>query len=249
MLRNYAIDVRRRRSQGGKIPSNDLMATIGRRLVRISSALLLGAIATSIDGPKLLFTPGPTAPVVVATRDLFQGTAIDRRSVAVVSWPIGKIPAGAFTSIDSLAGRVTRVPISKGEALVLARLLPAARPALRVEIAPGKRALGIRVDHVSKDVIRPNARVHVVALVNDPERQRAMGKLVVPNVRVLAIDSVTERLADGRSTRIMVAAIQVTPSEAELVSTAAARGPLDLVLGVPGDSASFKTFITVTTHR
>src|SRR5678815_5330304 len=50
-----------------------------------------------------------TDPVVIAQKDLTEGASIDRMAVVVAQWPVGTIPAGAFTSIDSVAGRVTRV--------------------------------------------------------------------------------------------------------------------------------------------
>ena len=65
-----------------------------------------------------------TAPVVIAQKDLPEAASIDRMAVVVAQWPVGTIPAGAFTSIDSVAGRVTRVAVFKGEALVPGRLAP-----------------------------------------------------------------------------------------------------------------------------
>jgi len=50
-----------------------------------------------------------TAPVVVATRDIPDGVLIDRLALTVAQWPVSTVPVGAYGTIDSVAGRVTRV--------------------------------------------------------------------------------------------------------------------------------------------
>ena len=67
-----------------------------------------------------------TQPVVVAMLDVGESQAIDRTAVAVAQWPVGTVPAGAFTNIDSVVGRVTRVDVFKGEVIVPGRLAPSA---------------------------------------------------------------------------------------------------------------------------
>src|SRR6478672_8849703 len=125
------------------------MATIGRTLFRLTGAVLLGASATSIDNPGIFSAPRPripTVPVVLAAKDMPEGVPIDRVELVVAQWPAGTQPAGAYSSVDSVANRVTRVPVFKGEAIVPGRLAPkGTEPGLEVRITPGKRAYGIRV--------------------------------------------------------------------------------------------------------
>ena len=91
-----------------------------------------------------------TGRFVVAQKELAEGTAIDQMGVVVAQWPVYTIPAGAFTSIDSVAGRVTRVTVYKGEVLVPGRLAPdGTGPGLAVKIAQGKRAVAFRINDVS----------------------------------------------------------------------------------------------------
>ena len=91
-----------------------------------------------------------TRPVVVAQRDIAEGAAIDPMAVVVAQWPVYTIPAGAFTSIDSVAGRVARMTVFKGEVLVPGRLAPdGTGPGLEVKITPGKRAVSFRINDVS----------------------------------------------------------------------------------------------------
>ena len=91
-----------------------------------------------------------TVPVVVAAKDMPEGVKVDRMAVVVAQWPAGTQPAGAYTNVDSVADRVTRVAVYKGEALVPGRLAPEGTGAgLEVKITPGKRAYGIRINDVA----------------------------------------------------------------------------------------------------
>ena len=222
------------------------MATIGQTLFRFTGALLLGASATSIDQPELLFAPGlshriATVPVVVAAKDMPVGVIVDRAAIVVAQWPAGTQPAGAYTSVDSVANRVTRVTIYRGEAIVPGRLAPEGTGAgLQVMITPGKRAYGIRVNDFPSlaGLVLPNSRVDIMVIINDPQQGRLVAKLVMENMRVLAIGAAPERAQDERPTNAAVASIEVTPAEAERLAISASQGSLQLVLRGYGDPNS-----------
>src|SRR5215211_4560475 len=144
-----------------------------------------------------------TRPLVVAAKNLAEGAAIDRTSLSVREWPVATIPAGAFSSADSLIGRVTRVAIFEGEALVPGRLAPSGTgPGIEVKITPGKRAMGIRINDVAgvSGLIQPNSRVDVLVNINSGEgRGRQVSKLFMENMRVLSVGTSTERDAEGKA--------------------------------------------------
>jgi pilus assembly protein CpaB len=178
---------------------------------------------------------------VVAAKDVPEGVMIDRMALVVVQWPAGTQPVGAYSSVDSVVSRVTRVPVYKGEAIVPGRLAPEGTGAgLAVRITPGKRAYGIRVNDLSglAGLVQPNSRVDIMVVVTDPEQHKPVAKLFMENMRVLAIGSVTEPTGEGRSVRAAVASIEVTPMEAERLAIAAAQGSLQLVLRGYGDPDS-----------
>ena len=185
-----------------------------------------------------------TIPVVVAARDMPEGVTIDRVGLVVAQWPAGTQPAGAYNSVDSVAGRVTRVAVYKGEAIVPGRLAPEGTGAgLEVKITPGKRAYGIRINDVASlaGMVQPNSRVDIMVVINDPEQQKQVAKLFMENMRVLAIGAAPERTQDGRPISAAVASIEVTPTEAERLAIAAAQGALQLVLRGYGDPDSINT--------
>ena len=185
-----------------------------------------------------------TIPVVVAAKDMPEGVIVDRMALVVAQWPAGTQPAGAYTSVDSVAGRVTRVPIYKGEAMVPGRLAPEGTGAgLEVKITPGKRAYGIRINDVASlaGMVQPNSRVDIMVVMNDPKESRQVAKLFMSNMRVLAIGAAPERAQDGRPINAAVASIEVTPEQSETLAIAAAQGALQLVLRGYGDPDSIET--------
>ena len=185
-----------------------------------------------------------TVNVVVASKDMPEGVIVDRMALVVAQWPAGTQPAGAYTSVDSVAGRVTRVPVYKGEAMVPGRLAPEGTGAgLEVKITPGKRAYGIRINDVASlaGMVQPNSRVDIMVVMNDPKESRQVAKLFMSNMRVLAIGAAPERAQDGRPINAAVASIEVTPEQSETLAIAAAQGALQLVLRGYGDPDSIET--------
>jgi pilus assembly protein CpaB len=185
-----------------------------------------------------------TRPLVVASRNLAEGSAIDRASLSVREWPVATVPAGAFSSVDSLIGRVTRVAIFEGEALVPGRLAPSGTgPGIEVKITPGKRAMGLRINDVAgvSGLIQPNSRVDVLVNINSSAQGRQVSKLFMENMRVLSVGTRVERDADGKAIEATTAALEVTPEEAERLAVAVNQGSIQLVLRGYGDPDSVKT--------
>lgn len=186
-----------------------------------------------------------TVPVVVAAKDITEGVLVDRMALVVAQWPAGTQPAGAYTNIDSVVNRVTRVTVYKGEALVPGRLAPDGTGAgLEVKITPGKRAYGIRINDVASlaGMVQPNSRVDIMVVIGDAENAgKQVAKLFMSNMRVLAIGAAPERAQDGRPISAAVASIEVTPVQAEKLAIAAAQGALQLVLRGYGDPDSIST--------
>jgi pilus assembly protein CpaB len=186
-----------------------------------------------------------TRPLVVAAKNLPEGTASDRTALSVREWPVATIPAGAFASADSLIGRVTRVAVFEGEPLVPGRLAPSGTgPGIEVKITPGKRAMALRINDVAgvSGLIQPNSRVDVLVNIrNEAKDGKLVSKLFMENMRVLSVGTSTDRDAEGKPIQAATAALEVTPQEAEKLAIAASQGSIQLVLRGYGDPDSVKT--------
>lgn len=187
----------------------------------------------------------PTARVVVAAKDLQEGHLLTKEDARVTAMPRAVVPLGSYSDVDSVVGRVTKMSVFTGEALVPGRLAPVGSGAgLEVKILPGKRAMAVKIDEVAglSGLIQPNSRVDVLVTVRDEQGnapQRA--KLFMSNMRVLSVGTQTERGADGRTGSATTAALEVTPTEAEQLAIASNQGKIQLVLRGYGDKDSTNT--------
>jgi pilus assembly protein CpaB len=189
----------------------------------------------------------PMRPIVLAALDIPEGTTLSREALVVKQWPVATVPAGAFANPDSLVGRVTRVAVFNGEALVPGRLTPLGTSGgIEVKIAPGKRAIAIRINDVAgvAGLVQPNSRVDVLLALNvDPGtgQTQQVAKLYMENMKVLSIGQQIERGPDGRPITAPTATLEVTPQEAERLVTAQNLGNIQLVLRGYGETDSVKT--------
>src|SRR5688572_5192945 len=186
-----------------------------------------------------------TRPLVVAAKNLPEGSSIDRTSLSVREWPVATIPAGAYASADSLIGRVTRVAVFEGEPMVPGRLAPSGTgPGIEVKITPGKRAMALRINDVAgvSGLIQPNSRVDVLVNIrSEGGAGRQVSKLFMENMRVLSVGTTLERNAEGKAIEAASAALEVTPEEAERLAVAVNQGSIQLVLRGYGDPDSVRT--------
>ena len=190
-----------------------------------------------------------TAPVVVAAKDIPEAVTIDRIALTVAQWPVSTVPVGAYGRIDSVAGRVARVPIFNGEPIVPGRLAPeGTAPGLITKITPGKRALSIRINDVTgmAGLIPTDSRVDIILTTTLGNATRT-AKIFMSNMRVLGIGTQTARSEDGRPIPATVAHLEVTPEESEQLLVAQASGAIQLVLRGYGDPDSVKTKGATTT--
>ncbi|MBA3559711.1 MAG: Flp pilus assembly protein CpaB [Gemmatimonadaceae bacterium] len=186
-----------------------------------------------------------TVAVVVASRDIPEGQGIERSAVGTNLWPVQAVPAGYFGSVDSVAGRVARVTIFKGEAIVPGRLAPVGTGAgLEVKITPGKRAMAVRINDVVgiSNLVQPNSRVDVMVTIGDANSGgQRVAKLFMDNMRVLSVGTQVQRSEDGSINSATTATLEVTPDEAERLSIAMNQGSIQLVLRGYGDPENITT--------
>ncbi|HEY0996084.1 MAG TPA: Flp pilus assembly protein CpaB [Gemmatimonadaceae bacterium] len=188
-----------------------------------------------------------TRPVLVATREIPEGSVIDEAALSLVSWPAAALPGVAYANMDSVVGRVTRVRVLAGDPIVPARLAPTgSAPGLEVRISPGRRAMAVRINDIAgiSGFLQPDSRVDVLvsmraAVPGSPDRQVA--KLFMENVRVLSVGTRVERGEKGEPIDATTATLEVTPEEAERLAVAMNQGSIQLVLRAYGDPTTVRT--------
>ncbi len=224
---------------------------VERRYTTILFAAVLTALVATFGVYRYLqqakaATQGAMQPAAAPARDVTEGEKLERLSLTLVQWPAGTAPESAFTSIDSAVGRVVRIPVFKGEAIVPGRLAPPGTgPGLEVKITPGMRAMAVKINDVAglSGLIQPNSRVDVLVTLKENQQQNTKeeAKLFMSNMRVLSVGTQVERGDDGKPIQATTATLEVTPPQAEQLAVAMNQGTIQLVLRGYGDPDSVKT--------
>ena len=177
--------------------------------------------------------------VVVARTNLPVSEPIRALQIRLVQWPKAVVPPGAFTSIDDAVGRVPRRSFHEGEPVLATGLFESGTSAgLSPLIGEKMRAVSVEVDEVIgiAGFVKPGTRVDVVATIKG--RGRAIdpySKVILQDIRVLAVDQTLEEHESGPSETVNVVTLEVTPEDAEKVAFAANQGKLQLALRNPSD--------------
>ena len=88
-----------------------------------------------------------TRDVVVAVKEIPQGTVISDDMVGIVPYLQTSIPTGAFSSTQQVSGKTVRTTVAAGEPVLESRL--GDKAGLTVLLTPGQRAMAVRVDEIA----------------------------------------------------------------------------------------------------
>ncbi len=210
-----------------------------RFAIVIICAALFGLVAAALVGRYLTNVEGRSNSIVVAKADIPLSTRITPEQLTIQQLPRDVTPAGSFTDIAKVAGRVTVTRIGAREPLTELKLAPeGAEPGLTAVISEGYRAITVKVDDVVgvAGLVEPGAWVDVVAVIEPAERSSHRGptsKIVLQRIRVLATNqSITKEEKEKKSGLLSIKAVtlEVLPSQAEKLALAAAEGKLQLVM-------------------
>ncbi len=194
-----------------------------------------GAVATVV-----------TVPVVVAGVDIPVGGVLADRQLSSVDWPKRYVPDGAFSDEKQLDKRVTRRPLAAGEVILEGSLLPQGSEAGLVSvISDAKRAVSVKVDSVIgvAGFVTPGSHVDVLATLRRLDQKPVMpySKIILQDVRVLAVDQRMEKTNDGEPEVVSAVTLEVDPKQAERLIYSAHEGRLQLALRNPGDRKTVET--------
>jgi pilus assembly protein CpaB len=202
----------------------------------IGVALIL-ALAAVLVAAKWMNEQGPAGTmVVVATADIPQGTRIAAAGLQLAEWPAGSVPAGAFTDVKKLAGRVSHADLARGEPVLESKLAPPGTTGgLSAVVSAGKRAMTVRVNDVVGVAGFALPGNYVDILVNmqaggsDNGPVPSISKIVLERILVLAVAQ--ESAVDDTKPRVVNAVtLELSPDQVEKLDLARSIGSLSLVL-------------------
>ncbi|MYM80367.1 Flp pilus assembly protein CpaB [Duganella sp. FT50W] len=202
-----------------------------RALLMMALAVVFGLAAVSLASRWLLRqTPGTASKIVVAATDVNLGQRLTPEMLKQIDWPADALPRGALTDSGKLVGRVLKSSVLRDEPLSEAKLAPAGTlGGLSALIAEGKRAITVRVNDVVgvAGFALPGNFVDII--VNTQTNERAISKIVLERILVLAVAQEVGR--DETKPRVVNAVtLEVTPAQAENLDLARSVGTLSLVL-------------------
>jgi len=111
-------------------------------------------------------------------------------------------------------------------------------------LMPGMRAVAITISAESGagGFVLPNDRVDVIVTPKSSGPSlRVVSKTILSNVRVLAVDQTVKQDKDAKTVVGRTATLEVTPQQAEMLSSAQSSGSLSLALRPLGDTAAVAT--------
>lgn len=203
-----------------------------RAVIMLVLALVAGLAAVVLAARWLSQqTATGTESVIVASREVNLGTALNATMLEVVPWPSGAVPTGAFRNLAELEGRVLLTSVQRGEPVLESRLAPVGtRGGLSAVIPEGKRAITVRVNEVVgvAGFALPGNYVDVMVNTQD-EKDKPISKIVLERILVLAVAQEASR--DDTKPRVVNAVtLEVSPEQAERLDLARSVGTLSLVL-------------------
>ncbi len=204
----------------------------------LTAAWIAKEFAPSSEEAKLAAVQ--MTPVVVVRTDVPVASSLAIEQLKLVDWPTEHVPTGSLSSIDDAMARIARRPLAQGEPVLEAALYPmGAAGGLGAVISDHYRAVSVKVDSAIgvAGFIVPGSRVDVLATIRRVDRKRALpySKVILQDVRVLAVDQKLEEVKSGDPELVSVVTLEVSPTQAEHLIYAAHEGRLHLALRSPGD--------------
>jgi pilus assembly protein CpaB len=214
-----------------------------RTLLVFGAAVIIALITTLVILSSIQKRAGvgkgvviETQPIAVSTVDLNWGTVVVKEMVKMEPYLKSSLPAGAFTDMGSVVGRVVISSIRAKEPFLQSRLAPqdVKTGGVAAVIPSKKRAVAVRVDKVIgvAGFIHPGNRVDVLVTVSGGKTAQPITKIVLENMLVLAAgpEVYTAKGKEEKAAPVDVITLEVSPEEAEKLALAATEGKLQLAL-------------------
>lgn len=216
----------------------------GNNLIILCVAIALGIVAAVLARNWLASharsDQAAVGTIVVATKPLAFGSQLTADNTLEIPWSTAALPEGAFATKEALlkdGRRMTLALIAKNEPILRSKITAANQPAtLSSMLAPGKRAVTVRVDDVRgvAGFIQPGDLVDVVLIrtMADSRSNESYSEVILQSAKVLAIDQVTGEHTE-QPTIAKAVTLEVGVEDAQKILLATNIGRLSLILRQP----------------
>ncbi len=156
-------------------------------------ALAFGAIAALLSWRMVqqqAQAPVPTARVVVAAQDIPVRTQITPGMLKEEEMPVTAKHPEALSSIRQAEGQVSRLPISRGEQVLVGKFAAAREESgLSFIIPPSKRAVAVSTSEVigAGGLVLPGDHVDVIAVFDAKTMGKDMATIILQDIEIIAV--------------------------------------------------------------
>ena len=214
----------------------------GTLALALTAGLAAALLAFLLVRGRLAAAPAPAlVPVVVAAHDIPARTRLSATWLRVRQAAPADLPDGTDSTVAAFAGKVTTEPIGVGVAVTRqAVTAPSAALGMAFALPSSQRAMTVTLDPTDSadQFARPGDHVDILA-TDEPGSGPAEARTVLQNVRLLAVG--TQTLPDAEpsvsASGPAHVTVAVSPSQAQALVLAAARGKIHLVLRAVDDNA------------
>ena len=173
----------------------------------------------------------PTVDVVVANDTIPIGARIEAAQVKVVAWPVEAQPEGTVNDPKLVVGNILRTTVERNQPILQSQIIQQGAGLLPLMIPEGMRGMSVKVDTVTgvSGFITPNSHVDVVISGTPEGETDPKGKVVLQNVKVLAIGKTIEQ-KDEKPVEVPTVTLLVNTDDAERLTLATRYEPVRLAL-------------------
>lgn len=181
--------------------------------------------------------------MVVAVSPIERGATLKPAMLKVVNYPKDAVPAGAYASVDLLAGDKPRMvdrALAANEPLLASKLVGSGANNLSGTLTPGMRAVSVKSDNVNGvgGFVMPGDRVDILVTrqTGDSDKPVTVTQVLSENSLVMGVDQTSDRDTDKPIVAKAVT-VEVTPEQAQAISLAQSLGQITLTLRQRADAA------------
>lgn len=207
--------------------------------------------------------------VVIASRDIAEGTAVSSEALVIQAFPADFVPEGAIPTPEQAVGKFTVTRITKGQILLANQLSATKRSGnLALSVPAGKVAVALPMTDLmsTNGAVKPGDRVDILLTLNlaelrlvDPGAAAAVSggsstrnpvtQATLQNIEVLIVGEVDTGVVQNTSStstsgqRVIQAVIVLVDHQQALILKYAkdSGGVVDLALRAPDDTNAVKT--------